>query len=173
MKKSMKSIVVLVSICGVIALLLALTNMITAPLVEENQRIATEKALKEVMPEGEGFEKVESELTLPETVTEAYREQGGGYVIKLKTAGYGSDFVILCGVRADGTVSGTVYLSSNETLGFEKTYGENFTNLNQTGVLGVDTVSGATKTTEAYRSAVADAINAAEALRAAERGTNE
>ncbi len=172
MKKSMKSMIVLVSICGVIALLLALTNLITAPLVEENQRLATEKALKEVMPEGEGFEMIESDLTLPATVTEIYRENGGGYVIKLKTAGYGADFLILCGVRADGTVSGTVCLSSNETLGFEKTYGENFTDQDKAGALKVDTISGATKTTAAYRSAVQDAIDAAEALRSAERGTN-
>ena len=168
MKRSVKSITVLVLICGVIALLLALTNQITAPLVEENQRIATEKALKEVMPEGEGFEPIDLTPALPKNVIEAYREQNGGYVLKLKTAGYGSDFVILCGVRTDGTVSGAVCLTSNETLGYEKTFGENFKNQDQAGVLTVDTVSGATKTTAAYRAAVADAIEAANALRAAE-----
>lgn len=172
MSKSLKSIIVLVSICGMIALLLALTNLITAPLIEENQRLATEQALKEVMPEGEDFETVTSTVSLPESVREIYREKNGGYVLKMKTAGYASDFMILCGVRADGTVSGAVCLSSNETLGYEKTYGENFADRDLEGVGAVDVISGATKTTAAYRAAVQDAINAAALLRAAEGGTN-
>ncbi|MBQ7334164.1 MAG: FMN-binding protein [Clostridia bacterium] len=69
--------------------------------------------------------------------------------------------MILCGVNADGTVSGATCLASTETLGYEKTYGENFIGKNMEGVDGVDTVSGATKTTGAYRSAVKDALNAA------------
>ena len=170
MKKSMKSIIVLVAICGAIALLLALTNMVTLPRIEENQRIATEKALKEVMPEGEGFESVELDPTLPKTVVEAYREANGGYVLKLKTAGFDSNFMILCGVRADCTVSGAVCLSSKETLGVEKTYGASFTGLDAEGVEKVDTVSDATKTTSAYRAAVKDAVLAAEILRGAEGG---
>ncbi|MBR2353932.1 MAG: FMN-binding protein [Clostridia bacterium] len=170
MKKSLKSILVLVSICGVIALLLALTNMVTAPLIEENQKIATEQALKQVMPEGEGFEKIEPEVALPATVTEVYRETGGGYAIKLKTAGFDNDFVILCGVRADGTVSGAVCLSSKETLGVEKDYGERFKNTDAAGAAKVDTVSDATKTTSAYRAAVQDAIEAAKILSEAEGG---
>ena len=34
--------------------------------------------------------------------------------------------VIMCGVSKDGVVTGALCLSSNETLGKEKTYGENF-----------------------------------------------
>ena len=164
MKKSLnlKSIVVLTAICGVISLMLAATNAITAPIIEKNQNAAANEALLVVMPNGTGFELMDlSSYTLPATVTEAYKEAGGGYVVKLKTTGYCSDFVIMCGVNADGTVSGAVCLSSNETLGHEKTYGENFTGKNAEGVEAVDSISGATKTTVAYRNAVKDAINAA------------
>lgn len=167
MKKSLnvKSIVVLTAICAVISLLLAATNALTAPIIEKNQNAAANEALLVVMPNGSGFEKMDiSSFELPATVTEAYKEAGGGHVVKLTTTGYGSGFVIMCGVNADGTVSGAVCLSSNETLGYEKTFGENFIGKNSEGVESVDVISGATKTTAAYRNAVKDAINAATIL---------
>ncbi len=167
MKKSLnfKSIAVLTVICGVMSLLLAATNAITAPIIKKNQAAAANEALLVVMPDGKDFEKLDlSSYDLPATVTEAYKEAGGGYVVKLTTTGYGSGFVIMCGVKADGTVSGAVCLSSNETLGYEKTFGENFTGKNSDEVAAVDIISGATKTTAAYRNAVKDAINAATIL---------
>lgn len=165
MKKSLKSIVVLTGICVVISLMLAATNAITAPIIEKNQNAAANEALLEVMPNGKDFEKMDiTSFGLPSTVDEAYKEAGGGHVIKLTTTGYSSGFVIMCGVNADGTVSGAVCLSSGETLGYEKTFGENFAGKNSEEVAAVDTISGATKTTAAYRNAVKDAINAATIL---------
>ncbi len=165
MKKSVRSTLTLLCICAVMAVVMAITNSITAPVIERNEASAANDALKVVMPNGEGFEKMDvSAYTLPATVTEVYSETGGGYVFKLSTTGYSSGFVILCGVNADGTVSGAVCLASTETLGYEKTFGENFIGKNMEGVDGVDTVSGATKTTGAYRSAVKDALNAATIL---------
>ena len=160
MKRSVLSTIVLVCICTVMAVLLALTNAITAPIIKQNQDAAANKALLEVMPEGKGFEKIDFDAaTLPKTVTEVYRENGGGYFVTLTTTGYGSGMIVMCGVRADGTVSGAVCLSSSETLGYEKTYGANFTDKDATGVDAVDTISGATKTTAAYKNAIKDAIN--------------
>ena len=161
MKKSVLSTVALVSICAVMAILLALTNYITAPIIKENQEAAANAALLEVMPNGEGFEKIDFDASaLPKTITEVYKEKNDGYVFKLTTAGYDSGFIIMCGVNADGTVSGAVCLEANETLGKEKTYGENFVGKNAEQVAAVDTISGATKTTTAYKNAVKDAINA-------------
>lgn len=163
MKKSIRNIAVFVCICGVITLLLAGTNLITAPIIQKNQNNAANAALLEVMPEGTGFEALDmGGYSLPATVTEVHKETAGkGYVIKLTTAGYGSDMVIMCGVSADGVVTGAVCLSSNETLGKEKTYGENFMDKDANGVEAVDTIAGATKTTDAYKNAVKDALNTA------------
>ena len=163
MKTYIKNLAVFVCICSVITLLLAATNFITAPVIEANQNAAANAALLEVMHEGKGFETADiSTFSLPATVTEVHKETSGlGYVVKLTTAGYGSDFVIMCGVSSDGVVTGAVCLSSNETLSKEKTYGENFTDKDAAGVEAVDTISGATKTTEAYKNAVKDALNAA------------
>lgn len=162
MKKSVVNTLVLVCICAVMAVLLALTNAVTAPIIKKNQEAAANEALLEVMPDGEGFEKISFDAAkLPKTVTEVYREKNGGYVVTLTTTGYGSGMVIMCGVKADGSVSGVVCLSSSETLGYEKTYGAGFVGKDGAGVDAVDVISGATKTTAAYKNAVKDAINTA------------
>ncbi len=163
MKNNLKNLAVFICICSVITLLLATTNFITAPIIEQNQNASANKSLLEVMPGGSGFEKMDiTSFKLPATVTEVYKETAGlGHVVKLVTAGYGTDMVLMCGVDAKGVVTGAVCLSSNETLSKEKTYGENFANKDAAGVDAVDTIAGATKTTEAYKNAVKDALNAA------------
>ena len=162
MKKAIKSTVVLVAICAVMAILLALTNALTAPIIAENQNAAANQALLQVMPNGEGFESVEFDAEkLPKTIKEVFKEKNGGYVFNMETTGYGAGLLIMCGVNADGTVSGVVCLGSSETLGHEKTFGANFAGKDAAGVDAVDTISGATKTTEAFKGAVKDALNAA------------
>ena len=162
MKNNIKNLAVFVSICVIITLLLATTNFFTAPIIEKNQNASANQALLEVMPDGNGFEAVDiSSFTLPSTVKEVYKEtSGNGHVIKLVTKGYGSDMVIMCGVDTAGVVTGAVCLSSNETLGKEKTYGENFKGKNSAEVEEVDTLSGATLTTAGYKGAIKDALNA-------------
>jgi len=161
MKKNILNLTIFISICTVIALLLSVTNSVTAPIILENQNASANQALLEVMPGGKGFETMDtSGYALPATVSEVYRETAGqGYVIKLVTTGYGSDMVIMCGISSEGIVTGAVCLSSNETLSKEKTYGENFVNKDAAAAEEVDTIGGATKTTAAYKNAVKDALN--------------
>ncbi len=162
MKKQIKSVVSLFAICAVIALILAFTNSLTKPIIEKNNEAEANAALLEVLPTGEGFEKLDltNEENIPATVKEAYREKNGGYVFKLETAGYSAGLIIMCGINPDGTVSGAVCLESKETLGYENTFGETLKGKDAAGIDSVATVSGATKTTGAYKSAVKDAINA-------------
>ncbi len=163
MIKNVKNIAVLVSVCIVITLLLSLTNYITAPIIEKNQAASANAALFEIMPDATNFESADiSSYTLPATVTEVYKEtSGAGFVVKLLTAGYGTDMVIMCGVTTDGVVTGAKCISSNETLGKEKTYGDGFAGKSSEGVEAVEIITGATKTTEAYKNAVKDALNTA------------
>lgn len=161
MKQYIKSIISLISICLVVSLLLAVTNLITAPTIKKNEEAAANAALLEVLPNGENFEKVDiSKYTLPSTVEEAYREKNGGYVFKLRASGYSPDMIIMCGVSSDGRVSGALCLSSGETLGYEQVYGDNFKGKKIDEIESVDVISGATKTTSGYRSAIKDALNA-------------
>ena len=88
MKKSIQSTLVLVCICAAVSLMLAVTNAITAPIIEKNQSAAANEALLVVLPDGRDFVSVDlSAYTLPATVTEAWTEAGGGYVITLNTTG--------------------------------------------------------------------------------------
>ncbi len=162
MKNYIKSVGALTVICAVIAILLALTNSITAPIIEKNANAAANDALLIVLPDGEEFTSVDlSVYELPSTVTEAFTEKNGGVVVKLTTSGYGSDMVIMVGIDGSGTVTGATCLSSNETLGYEKTYGENTVGATVDTVDGIDVIAGATKTTAAYKGAVKDALNTA------------
>lgn len=161
MKKYIKSVISLISICLVVSLLLAITNLITAPTIKKNEDAAANAALLEVLPDGEDFERVDiSKYTLPSSVEEAYCEKNGGYVFKLRVSGYSPDMIIMCGISSDGRVSGALCLSSGETLGYEQVYGDNFKGKSIDEVETVDVISGATKTTSGYRSAIKDALNA-------------
>ena len=162
MKQYIKSVAALTVICAVTAVLLAVVNSITGPIIQEQEAAAANEALLVVMPEGEQFETVDlTAYELPATITEAYHETvTNGYVFKMETSGYSSGFVIMCGVNADGAVTGAVCLGSSETLGYEKTYGDQLTGATLESVETIDTVAGATKTTTAYRGAVKDALSA-------------
>ena len=90
--KHFKSVIALTVICAVIAVLLAVTNSITAPIIEKNASAAANEALLVVYPDGGDFTQVDiSTFELPATVTEAYSATNGGYVIKLLTSGYGAN----------------------------------------------------------------------------------
>ncbi|MBR5871395.1 MAG: FMN-binding protein [Clostridia bacterium] len=164
MKKSIKSIVVLVSICAVVSVVLALTNAVTAPIIEKNEALAANAALLEVLPEGQSFEIADiSSYTLPATVTEVYAAVNGGHVVRLNTTGYASGMVLMCGINPDGTVAGTKLIASAETPSIggaaAETYAVTVLGADITTVDGLDTISGATKTTAAYKNAVRDALN--------------
>ena len=162
MKNQLKSVLSLTVICAVVAVLLALTNSVTAPKIAEQENAAVNEALKIVLPNGENFQMIDiSAFTMPETVIEAYKEDNGGYVLKLKTAGYGSDLILMCGIDKEGVVQGVSYISGNETLGVEATYGEKLKNATVDNIDSVETVAGATKTSKAFKNAAKDALNAA------------
>ena len=159
--KYFKSVIALTAISAVISILLAVTNLITAPIIEKNASAAANEALLVVYPDGGDFAQVDiSTFELPATVTEAYSASNGGYVIKLLTNGYKADMVLMCGIDGTGTVTGATCLSSGETLGYEKTFGDNVAGKTVADIDAVETISGATMTTSGYRNAVKDALNA-------------
>ncbi len=162
MKQHIKSVAALFVICVMVAVLMAATNSLTAPIIAKNDAAKANEALTIVMPNGTGFESVDiSAYTLPATVTEVYKETAGnGYVVKLVTSGYGSGLTIMVGVDNSGVVTGATCVDKGgETLGAEQNYGEKMPNQTIDTIDSVEIVSGATKTTTAYKNAVKDAIN--------------
>lgn len=160
-KKSLKSIVALTLIIAVVSALMAVTNYFTAPIITENENASANEALLVVYPNGEGFEAVDlTQYELPDSIKAAYSEKNGGYVFQMEVNGYSSGMVIMCGIDAEGNVVGATCLSSSETLGEEKTYGDKVIGTSLDTIDGVATVAGATKTTAGYKTAVKDALNA-------------
>ncbi len=164
MNNTAKNILSLSLISAVIAILLAITNYITEPIIAEQQNAAANAALSEVLPDGGSFTPVDlTAHSLPASVTEVYEAENGGYAVRLTVTGYQPGMTLLIGVK-DSAVSGAACISSSETLGYEKSYGQNFIGLDAEAAAKVDTVASATKTTSAYRSAVVDALNTATIL---------
>ncbi len=169
MKDSVKSIVVITAICLVIAAALGVTNYFTKGVIEKGTNERTQKALGELICGG-SFEEVDAGFyaDLPASVSAVYKETSGkGYVFKITTKGYDSGLVIMCAVSNDGKVIKTSTLANNETptLGGDKvinnqSYTDKYIGTDIGSVGGVDTVSGATVTSKAYRAAVSDALAA-------------
>lgn len=120
------------------------------------------KELQSVLPQIEEFSVSLPDGTMPDSVKEIYLS-GEGVIVRLNVSGYASGLEILCGIR-DGKISGVRCVSSRETLGVENTYGESFKGKDADSASRTETVSGATKTTSAYKKAVLDALSVYEKL---------
>lgn len=120
--KKFMPIIVLSAICIVVTLLLAVVNTFTAPIIKAAADKKANETLTVVLPEGTDFEEVDiSTVTLPGTVTKAYRETNGkGYVFEVNTSGYAAGLVVMCGIDSEGKITGSKYTASSETYGFEK-----------------------------------------------------
>ena len=162
MKTQIKSVVSLTVICAVIAVLLAVTNMLTAPTIADNLRKEAEKALTEVLPDGTNFTEVD--LTryeqLPDSIEKIHKAENGGYVFQINATGNASGMVLMIGVNPDGTVAGGKCIASKEDYKAEYTYGDAVKGATLDTIDSVDTVSGVTKTTKGYRDAVKEVLRA-------------
>ena len=113
----LKPVVVLTAICLVVSGLLGLTNSITAPIIEENARLAADAARIELLPEATtGFEMVEG--VEMEGVTEIYKARNGaGYTITAFGKGYGGAVNFMFAFDNDGKIVDLKVLSHSETAG--------------------------------------------------------
>jgi len=166
MNDSIKSFIVLFTICLVIAVAMAAINMVTAPKIDEAAKEAEQAALRYVLSDATEFVKVEGDFA--ESVTAVYRDEGGhGYAVMLAAKGYDSSnpMKIAVGFDSDGKlIACHVISASGETTGigtkvteesFLGQFGGGLSDLN-----GVDAISGATISSSAFIDAVNDAFDA-------------
>ena len=164
-KFDLKPTLVLSAICVVMVALLAVVNMITAPIIEAQQNAAANEALLEVLPNGKNFEEVDlSTYTMPSSIQKAWKADGG-YVIQSIVTGYKDGLVIMCGIDSEGKIAGAKYIQSNETLGAENGLGDRFVGHTK-DTMTIDIVAGPTAklTTHAYYKAIEDSLSAAQIL---------
>ncbi len=166
-KKNIMPVAVLTSICIVVAILLAVVNMFTEPVIKANAERAEQESLAEVLPGASGFDAISTEGA-PDTVKALYRERSGlGYVALLKTKTsytHGTDMAITVGVGSDGKITGIKLTAYSESKDIGKDYPNKFVGLDAGGVGAVDAVSGVTYSSNAFKDAVADALAAVSSL---------
>lgn len=163
--KIIKPIVVLCVICVVITGALAITNDVTAPIIEEATRKAQEAARLELLPEATGFTRVDSISV--ENVSEIYKSNNDVGVVVTSTAkGYGGTMTVMVAFTPDGTIKQIKVTEQGETKGIgskvadDPSFWTRYEGLNAVPLtLGedVDALSGATKSSKA----LTDAVNAA------------
>lgn len=160
-KENIMPTVVLSVICVAVALLLAVVNVVTKPIIDKAANDKANATLTIVLPEGESFEEIDlSTVELPASVTKAYKETNGkGYVFEMSVSGYKSGLVIMCGIDAEGKITGSKYTASSETFGKENDL-DNAYNGQALDSFAPNIISGATKTSNGYADAVKAALQA-------------
>ena len=184
-------IVVLVLICAVMSGLLAVTNNITAPIIDEAERAANIAARKEVMPLADAaggadpFEEVKTEnlpessaASMPASITGVYKATNSagdtvGYTFSITAQGYGgkNTLKMAVGVDMDGKITGTKVLSHKETVGLgskittDQRFIGDFLSKGAAEIDGIDKISGATFSSNYYKAAIKDALAAFELVK--------
>lgn len=157
--KNIKPTIVLSCICMAVALILSGINMVTGPIIEAQRNAAANEALLVVLPNGESFEEIDlSTVVLPAIVNAAWKETTGkGYVFRMNATGYQAGLVVICGVDAEGKITGSKYLESKETYGKENDL-DNAYNGQALDSFAPIMIGGATKTSTGYKDAVEAAL---------------
>ncbi|MCR4594555.1 MAG: RnfABCDGE type electron transport complex subunit G [Clostridiales bacterium] len=112
----------LFAISLVVALILAVVNGITDPLIKQKE-VETENETKaKVLSVADSFDEKASKVKLDGENYEYYtgydkNKAVTGYVFKVSSKGYGGDIVSMIGIDKDGNVTGVEFLSITETVG--------------------------------------------------------
>lgn len=119
MKDMVKLGVILFAICAVAALVLGVTDNITAPVIAERNIKASNEARKIVLPDAGEFKQLDGINS--DMVTEVYEGikdgQVIGYTIKTSSKGYGGAIESMVGISKDGKITGVEIGNHSETPG--------------------------------------------------------
>lgn len=160
-KKQLPAYLILTIISVVAALVLALTNMVTAGPIAVHAMAALQEAFAAVLP-ADSYE----EIPVPEgyEVSSLYAAgkdgQVIGYCVTASGTGYGGPVAVTLGVGVDGVVTGCQVgdTSFAETAGFgmrarEEAFQAQFAGISAVSGGSIEALSGATVTSEAVRTA--------------------
>ena len=115
MKYYLKLCFVLLIITAIASGVLAYLNTITQPIIEENQRVAQEKARKEVLPSALTFEEIAGDLIYH--IGKDAEENIVGYTFVASLYGYSGDVKTMVGVNTDLVIEKIKIISQSETPG--------------------------------------------------------
>ena len=102
-------------IAGVVALLLAAVNMVTAPAIEKLNAEKTQKAIEAVLPGGFD-EEITDYADATGLVSKVYKG-ANGYALEVKPGGFDNTITMMVGVDFEDNVLGISIVSHTETAG--------------------------------------------------------
>ena len=118
----MKNVLHILRIVGTLFLIAALVaaslagiNAITQPRIAEYKAEKMEKAMKEVLPEGENLNAVA--FTDETGMVNAVYACDAGFVVEVAPAGFGGTISMMVGIDMEGAVKGVSIVSQTETAG--------------------------------------------------------
>jgi len=163
-------VLALALICLIMSVTLTACNGITQPVIEKAAKERAENARREIIPNAGEFVLMEVD-DLPKTITEVYRTtNNSGFIFMIKTYGYEGEIRLICGIDPDGKIIRSTVLAHTETQGLgtlvfdrEHEYMGKDKNLD-----GIDAISGATITSNAYINGIRDAFKVFEIVKGAQ-----
>ena len=176
-----KTAVILFLITGIAALILAVVNNFTAPIIAENSAKKQAAAMQNVLKDAEFSEENLAENVDDPDISEIYKAQkdgsAAGYVVMVNPNGYNGAISMVVGIDAEGKVSGIDIISQSETAGlgancvkdefkdqFVGKSGEISVVKNDPKDNEIDAITSATITSKAVTSGVNKALAAAKKL---------
>lgn len=165
-KQQVMPAVVLTVICIAVAALLSVLNLVTRDKIADNDRQKEQAALTVVYEGGASFTEITDIADIlgessGATVTKAWYNEQGGYVMRVVTKGYKDGLELMLGISPDGRITGITHVASSETNSAESklnSFYEGKTDGSST------VVSGSTMTSDGYKNAVNSAFAAKEKL---------
>ncbi len=162
----------LMTVCLFSALALAFTYQVTAPRIEENRAEMERAALQRVIPGAASFEetRIDNGVAAVENIYSGLRDGVTvGHAIRAVSPGYAGDVVVMVGIQ-ERAITTVEVLEQTETPGLgaritEADFLDGFSGLpaDSTAVDGViDSIAGATVSTDAVVEAVGHALKAHE-----------
>lgn len=157
---NVKSVVVLFACCLVVAVLLAGINLITAPIIEENNRIAILNSLEGLI-DGAEFDQIEiSEL--PSSITNVFVDtNGGGYamIFTAKSQYSSSPMQYSVGISREGKITAIKQITYMESKSFGD-YPQSFIGADRSESSEAEVFAGVTYSSNAFKSALDDVFEA-------------
>ena len=166
--ENVKSVIVLTVICLLVTAVLAVTNNFTAPVISEARKVKIEQSLKAVLPDMYSIREVELPEGTPSTVKAVYVVNDKDYAVVLATmsAYSNGDMGITVGISDSGELVGVTLTSYFESKDFGKeTYPQTYIGVTKDNYSDVDTFSGVTYSSKAFRKAIGDAFAAVDLIK--------
>ena len=165
-KHLINTTVILLAIAIVFSAVMFGLNFITGPIIEENNKGAEFAPLLAVMPDADNFEEITSTLSgVPASVLAVYKETSGkGFVVRTSASTQYSKepMEITFGVTADGKICGIqldVYTDSIDFRSKDANYIGSYLE-KDSALADIGTVSGATYSSSAFKTAVSEGFAA-------------